>query len=90
MQEDQTLNNAPVAAERRGNQIYVKVTSQLNDEPPDLRVRSNTTGRTAANAVMRSSAIGPPSTTAGLSSATPQLVAPSAFGDSSLAVRCSA
>ena len=80
VQEDQTLNNAPVARERRGNLVYAKVTSQLN---ANHRISGlfQYDRTTAANAVMRSTAIGAPSTTGGLSSATPQLVAASAFGD---------
>src|SRR4030095_14798633 len=80
VQEDQTLNNAPVARERRGNLVYAKVTSQLN---ANHRISGlfQYDRATAANAVMRSTAIGAPATTGGLSSATPQLVAASAFGD---------
>jgi Carboxypeptidase regulatory-like domain len=80
VQEDQTLNNAPVPRERRGNQIYAKVTTELG--PRHRLSASFQYDRTRArNAVMRSSAIGATSTTGGLSSATPQLVNASAFGD---------
>ena len=80
VQEDQTLNNAPVARERRGNQIYAKVTTEL---APNHRLQASFQydKSRANNAVMRSSAIGANSTTGGLSGATPSLVAPSAFGD---------
>jgi hypothetical protein len=80
VQEDQTLNNAPVARERRGNQIYVKGTTELaRDHRLSASFQYDKTR--AGNAVMRSSGIGATSTTGGLSSATPQQVAPGAFGD---------
>ena len=43
VQEDQTLNNAPVPRERRGNQIYVKVTSRAQRRTIGSRRRSSTT-----------------------------------------------
>jgi Carboxypeptidase regulatory-like domain len=80
VQEDQTLNNAPVARERRGNQIYTKVTTELaRDHRLTASVQYDRTR--ARNALIRSSAIGATSATGGLSSATPQQVAPAAFGD---------
>ncbi len=80
VQEDQVLNNAPVARERRGNQIYVKGTSQLAQNHR-LQASFQYDKTRARNAVVRSSAIGASSATAGLSGATPALVVPSAFGD---------
>jgi hypothetical protein len=80
VQEDQTLNNAPVARERRGNQIYTKVTTQLNrDHRLTASLQYDKTR--AKNALIRNTAIGATSASAGLSSATPQQVAPGAFGD---------
>ena len=78
--EDQTLNNAPIPRERRGNQIYVKVTSQMNSAHR-LSGSFQYDKTRAKNAVIRSSLVGATSATGGLSSATPQLVNPSAFGD---------
>lgn len=80
VQEDQTLNNAPVPRERRGNQIYTKITTEL---APDHRLTASLQydKTRARNAVIRSSAIGGTSATGGLSSATPQQVSPEAFGD---------
>ena len=80
VQEDQTLNNAPVARERRGNQIYTKVTTQLNDAHR-LSASIQYDKTRARNAVIRSSGVGATSASGGLSSATPQQVAASAFGD---------
>ncbi|HEX6976213.1 MAG TPA: TonB-dependent receptor, partial [Vicinamibacterales bacterium] len=78
--EDQTLNNAPVPRERRGNQIYVKITTQLNnDHRLTASVQYDKTR--AKNAVIRSSGVGASSASGGLSSATPQQVIPDAFGD---------
>lgn len=80
VQEDQTLNNAPIPRERRGNQVYVKVTTQSNnDHRLSGSVQYDQTR--ARNAVMRSSGVGASSAGGGLSSATPQQVASSAFGD---------
>ena len=80
VQEDQTLNNAPVARERRGNQIYTKITTEL---APNHRLTASVQydKTRARNAVIRNTGIGATSTTAGLSSATPQLASPDAFGD---------
>ena len=80
MAEDQTLNNAPVPRQRRGNLIYVKGTAQLT-QGQRLAATFQWDRIIAHNGVMRSSGTGAPSATSGLSSATPQLVAPSAFGD---------
>ncbi|MEO7276086.1 MAG: TonB-dependent receptor, partial [Vicinamibacterales bacterium] len=80
VQEDQTLNNAPVTRERRGNQIYAKVTAQLAQNHR-LQASFQYDKSRAKNAVIRSSGIGANSTTGGLSSATPSLVSPGAFGD---------
>jgi hypothetical protein len=80
IQEDQTLNNAPVPRERRGNQIYVKTTAQLSSNHR-LQGSFQYDKTRANNAVIRSSAVGATSATGGLSSATPQQVTPDAFGD---------
>ena len=80
VQEDQTLNNAPVARERRGNQIYGKITTQLSrDHRLTASLQYDKTR--AGNALIRSTAIGATSASGGLSSATPQQVASEAFGD---------
>jgi hypothetical protein len=78
--EDQTLNNAPVPRQRRGNLVYVKGTAQLT-QGQRVAATFQWDRIVAHNGVMRSSGTGAPSATSGLSSATPQLVAPSAFGD---------
>jgi hypothetical protein len=78
--EDQTLNNAPVPRQRRGNLVYIKGTGQLT-QGQRLAATFQWDRTVAHNGVMRSSGTGAPSATGGLSSATPQLVAPSAFGD---------
>ena len=81
VQEDQTLANAPVPRERRGNYIYSKGTAQFtNDHRVQVSFQWDRT--TARNAVIRSSATGSTSASSGLSGATPQLAGPSAFGDS--------
>jgi carboxypeptidase family protein len=79
LHEDQTLNNAQVPLQRRGNQIYVKGTADLGG---NHRISASFQwDRTdSQNAVLRNSGTGAPSTTAGLSSATPALAAPSAWG----------
>ncbi len=82
IQQDQTVNNAPVPRERRGNLYFVKVTSQLNTSH-----RLSTTfqyDRTVAkNAVIRGS-VEPgrnfANLSTGISSATMQISSPSAFG----------
>lgn len=80
VQTDLTQNNAPVAQERRGHQWYVKVTSQLS---PNHRLQGQFQWdrTTARNGIIRSSAIGATSGTSGISSLSPQLVDPSAFGN---------
>ncbi|MEO5894332.1 MAG: TonB-dependent receptor [Vicinamibacterales bacterium] len=80
VQEDQTLNNAPVARERRGNQIYGKVTTQLHRDHR-LTASMQYDKTRARHALIRSSAIGATSASGGLSSATAQQVSPTAFGD---------
>ncbi len=91
IQEDQTLNNAPVPRERRGNQIYVKTTAQLS---ANHRLQGSVQYRQDARRGTRSSAarrLAATSATGGLSSATPQLVvAGRRSATSSPAVRCSA
>jgi len=80
VQEDQTVNNAQVPLQRRGNQIYLKGTAQLNTN--HRLAGSFQWDRTYGNnAVLRTSGTGAPSTTAGLSSATPALATPSAWGN---------
>jgi hypothetical protein len=89
VQQDQTFNNAPVPVERRGNLWFLKGTTQLhNDHRLSISFQYDKT--TQANAVIRGSvapgrSIGTltssiTGTTTGLSSSTPQLVNPSAFG----------
>jgi len=79
VQEDQTLNNAPVPLQRRGSQIYVKVTSETGrNQRVSASFQWDRT--TVTNAGLRTSGTGAPSTTAGLSNATPALAAPSAWG----------
>jgi hypothetical protein len=79
LQEDQTVNNAQVPLQRRGNQIYVKGTAELS---ASQRISASFQwDRTdAVNAVLRTTGTGAPSTTVGLSSATPALAASSAWG----------
>jgi hypothetical protein len=79
VQEDQTVNNAQVPLQRRGNQIYVKGTAELG-RGQRLSASFQWDRTDAVNAVLRTTGTGAPSTTAGLSSATPALAAPSAWG----------
>src|SRR5438093_2443911 len=79
VQEDQTLNNAQVPLQRRGNQIYVKGTAELSARQR-LSASFQWDRTHATNAVLRTTGTGAPSTTAGLASATPALAAPSAWG----------
>jgi hypothetical protein len=79
LQEDQTLNNAQVPLQRRGNQIYVKGTADLGGQQR-LQASFQWDRTDAANAVLRMNGTGTTSTTTGLSSATPALAAPSAWG----------
>ena len=82
LQQDQTINNAPVPAQRRGNLWFAKVTSQLTPNHR-LSVSFQHDRTVQTNAVVRGSeapgrSVG--SSSAGLSSATPQIANPSAFG----------
>lgn len=80
VQQDLTQNNAPIPTERRGNQWYVKVTNQINPSHR-LQAQFQWDKTRAANAVVRNTAVGATSSTAGLSSLSPQLVAADAYGD---------
>ena len=79
LQEDQVVNNAQVPLQRRGNQIYVKGTAELGGRQR-LTASFQWDRTDSANAVLRTTGTGAPSTTAGLSNATPALAAPSAWG----------
>ena len=79
LHEDQTLNNAQAPLQRRGNQIYVKGTADLGGTHR-LSASFQWDRTHANNAVLRTTGTGAPSTTAGLSNATPALAAPSAWG----------
>jgi hypothetical protein len=82
IQQDQTVNNAPVPRERRGNLYFIKITGQMN---PNHRLSSTFQyDRTEAkNAVIRGT-VEPgrnfANLSSGISSATMQIAAPSAFG----------
>jgi len=79
VQEDQTVNNAHVPLQPRGNQIYLKGTGEIAaTQRVSFSFQWDRTN--AVNAVLRTTGTGAPSTTAGLSSATPALAAPSAWG----------
>jgi hypothetical protein len=90
LQEDQTLNNAPVPRQRRGNLWFVKATSELGPGHR-IAVTFQDDRTTLANAVIRGT-VGPSrslatltssptsATVTALSSATPQITSPSAFG----------
>jgi hypothetical protein len=82
IQQDQTVNNAPVPRERRGNLYFLKVTGQYNSAH-----RLSTTfqyDRTRANNAVIRGTVEPGRTfaslTTGISSATMQITNPSAFG----------
>ena len=82
IQQDQTVNNAPVPRERRGNLYFVKVTEQFNSKH-----RLSTTfqyDRTRANNAVIRGTVEPgrsfASLTSGISSATMQVTNPTAFG----------
>src|SRR5438874_7696445 len=89
VQTDQTFNNAAVPVERRGNLWFLKGTAQLSDGHR-LQVSFQYDRTVQANAIFRGTAA--PNRNLGLltsitsvpagtvSSATPQIVAPSAFG----------
>src|SRR6266568_8516368 len=87
VQTDQTFNNAPVPVERRGNLWFVKGTTQLTSNHR-LQASLQYDRTIQANAIFRGT-VAPnrnlglltSGTTVGtLSTATPQIVAPSAFG----------
>jgi hypothetical protein len=82
IQQDQTVNNAPVPRERRGNLYFLKVTSQLHGQQR-LATTFQYDRTTAANAVIRGT-VEPgrnfANLSTGLSSATMQISSPSAFG----------
>jgi hypothetical protein len=78
--EDQTISNAPVPRQRRGNLAYAKVTAQISSAHR-LSVQWQYDRTRLANAVIRSSAVGASSSTGGISGATPRLADPAAFGD---------
>jgi hypothetical protein len=86
VQQDQTLNNAPVPVQKRGNLWFVKGTTQLhNDHRLSLSFQYDKT--TQANAVIRGSvaparALGTltSGTTNGVNNSTPQITSASAFG----------
>ena len=87
MQTDQTFNNAAVPVERRGNLWFVKATTQLQNNHR-LQVSLQYDRTVQANAIFRGTVA--PNRNLGLltsshdhrhlSSATPQIVAPSALG----------
>jgi hypothetical protein len=86
VQTDQTFNNTVVPVERRGNLWFAKITTQLQTAHR-LQVSLQYDRTVQANAIFRGT-VGPnrnlglltSSTTAGLSSATPQITAASALG----------
>jgi Carboxypeptidase regulatory-like domain len=86
VQQNQTFNNAPVPVEKRGNLWFVKGTAELHQNHR-LQVSFQYDRTVQANAIFRG-AVGPSrslgvstsSTSSGLSSSTPQITAPSAFG----------
>jgi hypothetical protein len=86
VQQDQTFNNAPVPVQKRGNLWFVKSTAQLH-ENHRVQVSFQYDRTVQANAIFRGT-VGPnrnlglttSGTTNGLSSSTPQITAPSAFG----------
>src|SRR5262249_28642304 len=86
VQTDQTFSNTVVPVQRRGNLWFAKVTTQLQNNHR-LQVSFQYDRTVQANAIFRGT-VAPnrnlglltSSTTAGISSATPQIVAASAFG----------
>jgi len=86
VQTDQTFNNAAAPVQKRGNLWFLKLTTQLRDAHR-LQVSFQYDRTIQANALFRGS-VAPgrslgtltSSTSTGLSSSTPQLVAPSALG----------
>lgn len=86
VQQNQTLNNAPVPVQRRGNLWFVKLTTQLHNDHR-LQVSFQYDRTVQANAIFRgtvapnrSLGLTTSGTTTGLGSSTPQITAPSAFG----------
>ncbi|MBI1875952.1 MAG: TonB-dependent receptor [Acidobacteria bacterium] len=83
IQQDQTVNNAPVPRERRGNLYFVKVTGQMD---PNHRLSGTFQyDRTRQQSAVIRGAIDPgqrgvANTSSGLSSATMQQTNPSGFG----------
>jgi hypothetical protein len=89
VQTDQTFNNAPVPVERRGNLWFVKGTTQLAGNHRlqaslqyDRTIQANAIfrGTVAPNRNLGLLTSGTTTASPALSSATPQIVAPSAFG----------
>ena len=89
VQTDQTFNNAPVPVERRGNLWFVKGTTQLASNHRlqaslqyDRTIQANAIfrGAVAPNRNLGLLTSGTATASPALSSATPQIVAPSAFG----------
>lgn len=86
VQTDQTFNNAAVPVAKRGNLWFLKVTTQLKNDHR-LQVSFQYDRTVQANGIFRGT-VGPnrnlglltSSTTSGLGSASPQIVAPSALG----------
>jgi carboxypeptidase family protein len=86
VQTDQTFNNAAVPVEKRGNLWFLKLTTQLHNNHRlqgslqyDRTVQTNAIFRGIV-APGRNLGLLTSSTTSGLGSATPQIVAPSALG----------
>src|SRR5262245_20886718 len=81
IQQNTTVNNAPVPAEQRGDLWFVKGTSQLHQKHR-LQVTFQWDRTKQRNAVVRTSATGQTfgSASTGLSGATAQLTQPAAFG----------
>src|SRR5262245_23611969 len=81
IQQDITQNNAPVAAEQRGDLWFFKGTSQLRQNHR-LQATFQWDRTTQRNGVIRTSATSQTfgSVSTGLNSATPQITQPAAFG----------
>ncbi len=87
VETDQTFNNAPVPVQRRGNLWFAKITTQLYANHR-LQVSFQYDRTVQANAIFRGTVapnrnlglLTSGTTTGTLSSATPQIVSPSAFG----------
>jgi len=78
-QQDQTLNNAVVPQELRGDQIYLKGSTQISKNH-NLTTSFQWDRTTANNSVIRSSVAGSTSSSGGISSATMSMANPAAFG----------